>query len=287
MDLALRNLSLVDLPAIQELSDSMDARNSPNIGENAKALIEDSKCMLYGAFKGDVLVGVGGFRDKGKHLAWIEDIRVHGDYQQRGVGTQLIQYAEELARKQGYQRVGYQTVTENLGACHIGARLGFQRKQEMTVFYASPDDLPNIENNHSGIEMVSTEEALHALERIPNSPKEAISIGWSFAPISAEYFNSEQDIRFYIHKDTIMLEIDERNLSTNKIKIVKAILYGAKAAVDSLLSEFIARNVNRELPLMFLCPKELVPDILPNGFQRATVWTNGPNTVVLFIKNLQ
>ena len=286
MDLLFRNLSLVDLPAIQELSDSMDVRNSPNIGENAKSLIQDPKCILYGAFREDILVGVGGFRDKGKKLAWIEDVRVHGGYQQIGIGTQLIQYGEDLARKLGYQRVGYQTVTENLGACRIGEKLEFQHTQEMAVFHAHPADLPKINSYQSGVEKISNEEAVHALKQIPNAPKEEISIGWSFAPISLEYFDSEPDIRFYIYNDTIMLEIDERNMNTHKIKVAKAILYGAKDGVDNLLSEFIACNVSRELPLMFLCPKELVPDVLPSGFQRAAVWTNGPNIVILFIKNL-
>lgn len=281
-----RNLSLADLPAIQALSDSMDIRNSPNIGENAESLVQDSKCILYGAFREDILVGVGGFRDKGKKLAWIEDVRVHGEYQRIGIGTQLIQYGVDLARKRGYQHVGYQTVTENLGACHIGEKLGFQRKQEMAVFHAYPADLLKNGRYQLGVEKISNAEALHALKRIPNAPKDEISIGWSFAPISIEYFDSEPDMRFYVHNDTIMLEIDERNLSTHEIKVVKAILYGAKDDVDNLLSEFIACNVSRELPLMFLCPKELVPDVLPSGFQRATVWTNGPNIVVLFIKDL-
>ncbi len=67
---------------------------------------------------------------------------------------------------------------------------------------------------------------------------------------------------------------------------MKAILYGAVAGVESLLSGFITRNARRGFPLFFLCPEELIPDTLPLGFDLANVWTGGHNIVVLFKKDL-
>jgi GNAT superfamily N-acetyltransferase len=281
----LRELAIADLPAIQELSDSMDMRNDPKIGDRAEALIRDSKCTLYGAFKGEVLVGVGGLRDKA-NLAWIENIRVHGEYQRIGVGTELFRHGEELAREQAYQRVGFQTVTENAGTCRMGEILEYQRKHEMVAFYATPKNLPHRDDERSEQVPISTEEALEALERIPNGPRNEICIGWSYTPISADYFDSEPDMRFYSQDDAVMLELDDRNYVTKEIVVVNAMLYGSKTGVERLLSGFIARNANRGLPLIFLCPEDLIPDPLPEGFQYATVWTGGRNIVVLFTKDL-
>jgi GNAT superfamily N-acetyltransferase len=283
----MRELTLDDLWAIQELSDSMDMLNDPKIGSIARVLIRDSECYLFGAFKDEVLVGVGGLRNKGTNLAWIEDIRVHGDYQKTGIGTELFRYGERIAKEQGYHRVGYQTVTENAGSCKIGRNLGFQRKHEMIAFFALPENLLGSDDTKYELEPISIEEALLLLGRIPNGPKEIICIGWSYAPIELDYFYNQPDMKFYGLNETIMLEFDDRDVNTNAVVVVKAMLYGAKSGVGKLLAGFISRNTERGLPLIFLCPENLVPDTLPSGFQYSTVWNGKHNIVVLFTKDLR
>ncbi len=287
MTFGYRNLTLTDLPAIRELSDSMDIRNDPKIGDIAEPLLQDPKTTLFGVFEDKLLVGVGGLRNKGWELAWIESVRVHGDHQRKGVGTAVFQHGEALAREQGYQRVGFQTVTENAGSCRIGEILGFERKHEMTALWVSPENIPRSEDGDYEQEPISTEEALAALKRIPNGPKDEICIGWSYAPITADYFDSQPDMKFYLQDETIMLEYHDRDPNTKEVTFVKAILYGAAAGVEGLLSGFITRNGKLGLPLVPLCAKKLVPHVLKMGFQYATVWTGGHNIVVLFTKDLQ
>jgi hypothetical protein len=84
-----------------------------------------------------------------------------------------------------------------------------------------------------------------------------------------------------------MLEFDDRDVNTNAVVVVKAMLYGAKSGVGKLLAGFISRNTERGLPLIFLCPENLVPDTLPSGFQYSTVWNGKHNIVVLFTKDLR
>ena len=50
LELKHRFLTLDDLPAIRELSDSMGMWNDPKIGETAERRIRDPLCDLYGAF---------------------------------------------------------------------------------------------------------------------------------------------------------------------------------------------------------------------------------------------
>ncbi|MFX1368554.1 MAG: GNAT family N-acetyltransferase [Promethearchaeota archaeon] len=286
MTLSMRRLTLSDLPAIQELSDSMDIRNDPKIGDIAKALLQGPETTLFGAFKNDFLVGVAGLRNKGWELAWIESVRVHGEHQKIGVGTALFRHGEAFAREQGYQRVGFQTVTENAGSCRIGEILGYERKHEMYALWMNPQKDPIIEDKGNEQEELSTEEALLALKRIPNAPKDEICIGWSYAPITADYFSSQPDMKFYLQEDTIMLEYHDRDPNSKEVTFVKAILYGAGVGIESILSGFIARNAKLELPLVPLCSEELVPHVLKMGFHHATVWTGGHNIVVLFTKDL-
>jgi N-acetylglutamate synthase-like GNAT family acetyltransferase len=264
----------------------MDMRNDPKIGDIAEPLLQDPRTALYGAFEDDLLVGVAGLRDKGWELAWIESVRVHGENQRAGVGTTLFQHGETLARELGYQRVGFQTVTENAGSCRIGEKLGYDRKHEMTALWASAENIPQIEDGEYEQEPISTEEALAALRIIPNGPKDEICIGWSYAPLTVNYFDSQPDMAFYIQDDTIMLEYHDRDPNTKEITFVKAILYGAAAGIEDLLSEFIARNGKLGLPLVPLCAGEVAPLVAQRGFQYATVWTGGRNIVVLFTKDL-
>ncbi|MFX0125207.1 MAG: GNAT family N-acetyltransferase [Candidatus Hodarchaeota archaeon] len=115
--------------------------NDPKISNTAEALIKDPKCILYRAFSNNLLVGVGGLREKTRNLAWIEAIRVHGEYQKKGIGTALFSYGEQLAREENYPKVGYQTVTENNGSCRIGEKLGFKRNHEMIALYIKETDI--------------------------------------------------------------------------------------------------------------------------------------------------
>lgn len=284
--LEFRELFLEDLDIIKKLSKSMDMRNDPKIGDTAEALIKDPKCFLYGAFEGSQLVGVGGLREKFENFPWIEDIRVHGKYQKKGVGTALFSYGEKLTRKRGYPRVAFQTVTENAGSCRIGEKLGYERRHEMVALWMRSKEAPSIVKEFLKQEAVPIEIALEKFFRIPNAPKDEICIGWSYSPLEVGYFKSEPDMDFYFAGNTALLDFRDRNISTNEIAIAKAIIYGSKDNVKELVYGFMGRNKELGVPLICLCPEELVPEILNIGFEYATVWTGGHNIVVLFNKKL-
>ena len=136
MELKYRFLRLDDLPAIRKLSNSMDMRNDPKIGDTAEGRIKDPLCDLYGGFiESEELVGIGALRMLAEDYAWIEAVRIHGKYQRIGIGTKIFIYGEELARERNCKIVAYQTVTENTGSCRIGEKLGYTRSHEMTAFY--------------------------------------------------------------------------------------------------------------------------------------------------------
>ncbi len=209
MELKFRFLTLDDLPAIRELSDSMDMRNDPKIGETAEGIIKDPLCDLYGAFAEGNLVGIGGLRTLTEQYAWIEDVRTHGKYQKKGVGTEIFNYGEELARKKNCTIVAFQTVTENKGSCRIGEKLGYNRSHEMTAFYLRQEK--PIQTEDLTLEPIQLKKALSLMKKIPNAPTEEICIGWAYRPLVASIFDNNPDMNFFILEDTVALEVRERD----------------------------------------------------------------------------
>ena len=190
MNLEFRELHLEDLPDIKKLSKSMDMRNDPKIGKIAENLIKDSKCYLYGSFEGSKLVGVGGLREKYDNFACIEDIRVHGKYQKKGVGTALFSHGEKLAEERGFPRVAFQTVTENGGSCRIGEKLGNERRHEMVAFYMRSFKAPIVEEKYKQQQPLPAKEALKKLAGLSDGPREEICIGWSYSPFEPDYYDN-------------------------------------------------------------------------------------------------
>jgi GNAT superfamily N-acetyltransferase len=285
MELRYRFLTLDDLPAIRELSDSMDMRNDPKIGETAEGRIKDPLCDLYGAFTEEgELVGIGGLRTLTEHYAWIEAVRVHGKHQKIGVGTRIFNYGEELARKKNCKVVAYQTVTENIGSCRIGERLGFTRSHEMTAFYFQrKEESIRIEDNLK-LEPIPAKEAFSLIRKISNAPTDEICIGWDYRPLVGEIFDNEPNMTFFIYEDTLALEVKERN-SAGEITFVKAIIYGDEKKALPLLNEIRGRNTDVN---WFFClvPKTLEPTIERTDFKYGNVWNGKKNIVVLFKKYL-
>jgi GNAT superfamily N-acetyltransferase len=61
-------------------------------------------------------------------LAVLWDIRIHPDLRGQGIGSQLIHYAVDYARRQGFRQLKIETQNVNVSACrfyqHCGCKLG-------------------------------------------------------------------------------------------------------------------------------------------------------------------
>ncbi|QDU25620.1 TDP-fucosamine acetyltransferase [Anatilimnocola aggregata] len=94
-----------------------------------------TKWCLCAAFSDEAHVGsvaiiidttqvYGRLRDNAEAVLW--DIRVRPDYQRRGVGRQLLAFAERRARSAGKQRLSVETQNNNVPACRFYAAAGFE-----------------------------------------------------------------------------------------------------------------------------------------------------------------
>jgi GNAT superfamily N-acetyltransferase len=71
-------------------------------------------------------------------LAYIWDIRVHPDYQDQGIGTQLFQKAVRWSKDNGYKQLCVETQNNNVRACRFylkqGCRLGAVHRYAYVVY---------------------------------------------------------------------------------------------------------------------------------------------------------
>ncbi|MFX0092815.1 MAG: GNAT family N-acetyltransferase [Candidatus Hodarchaeota archaeon] len=286
-DLEFRRLSLDDLPAIKNMSDTVGPLNDPSIGEEAESIIPKSASYLYGAFKENKLVGLGCLTSKTKNYAWIEYIRVHGKHQKKGVGTALFGYGEIIARNKGAKIVAYSTVTGNKGSCRVGEKLGFHQAVEMHSFYIKTQDCPELDETYRNQKPLLIEEALDFLRKMPNGPKDEICTAWNFDPLEKEYFENQDCMTFYALGEAVLLERYFRDGNTNQIICALSALYGTQKDAHELLLGFIKRNVDKPARgLLCLCSEDLISIVLKTGFQYATIWNGERNIIVLFKKYL-
>lgn len=118
----------------------MGKKPAPMLSDYSK-LIE--KNVVYIATDSEVFMGIIVLFSKENSL-FIENVAVHPDFQGRGIGRKLIEFALNLAKKAGLQEVNLYTnelMTENiryylgLGFVEVGRRLedGYRR-----VYFVKP-----------------------------------------------------------------------------------------------------------------------------------------------------
>jgi GNAT superfamily N-acetyltransferase len=107
---------------------------------------------VFLALKEDLCIGGAAvaFNTPGLHmlngrndLAIIWDIRVHPDFQGRGIGTKLFNHAVEWARKRGCKQLKIETQNVNVPACRFYAKQGCQLGEINCYGYI---DYPEVEH---------------------------------------------------------------------------------------------------------------------------------------------
>jgi GNAT superfamily N-acetyltransferase len=128
---AVRPITESDVACVQQALPRL-----PTTHEVRLALQEDDRDTYLIAWLGDqpvghLLIRWDGPTEEGlaatfSDCAHLEDVRVHTDYQSRGIGAQLMRAAENQARQRGYNRAGFAVGLENIRARTFYQRLGYQ-----------------------------------------------------------------------------------------------------------------------------------------------------------------
>jgi len=89
---------------------------------------------------GFVMLGTLPGDREGKTRAEVLAIAVAPEFQRRGVGQELLQFAQKEAQKRGEQRLFLHTAKQNLAAQKLFLRNGFQPVQSKARVYPSGQD---------------------------------------------------------------------------------------------------------------------------------------------------
>jgi GNAT superfamily N-acetyltransferase len=248
-------------------------------------MMDDPKNLLYGAFQNDKILGFANLKKKSEKLAWIEMVRVRKDIQKQGIGTKLFQFGVEEAKKLNYEIVGFATERGNIGSCKIGEKLGFKLLTEVFPYWVESDKAKILEIKESA-EPISINEALNIIQKIPEGPKDYIAIGWDFAPLEKSFFDQEPDLKFYVKNNTILLEYLERNIITNEVDLIKAIVYGAEEEAEYLISDYVERRKGCAKFLVCITTSNLQYILKKMKFIPSKHTDGTQNTVLLWEKKL-
>jgi ribosomal protein S18 acetylase RimI-like enzyme len=104
----------------------------PTLGDKAAATFSDSEygTGVYGYFDQGKLVGICGCGEEiGTGRVWLGYFAVSPRFRNKGIGTKLLQYVEELIRKQGYEQIFIETYDHPrfYNARKLYEKFGYQR----------------------------------------------------------------------------------------------------------------------------------------------------------------
>jgi len=92
--------------------------------ELINSYVEESH--LFGIFSGKNPVGICVLQDLDNHQAEIRNVSIAPNFQQRGLGQRLLQYAIEKAKALGFQQVHIATASSGMGQLYLYQKLGFR-----------------------------------------------------------------------------------------------------------------------------------------------------------------
>jgi len=121
--------------------------------------VNDPKCDFVGVAVGNRVVAVGNLHliEAGR-TGWLEGLRVHPEFRQRGYANEITAYLVAEGKRLGVERLRYTTSDRNTESLKIAAKTGFSRVLELAVFWATGVKvLPSMRVRYSIQEMKPTE----------------------------------------------------------------------------------------------------------------------------------
>jgi len=297
MELYFRELSLNDLPAVNDLCRNI-WKDENDVSEDylpkiIKSWILEENSSTFGAFKDkqkSLLVALGRVKIISKDNAWTEGGRVAEEYQRSGIGKIMGQKSIDYARSKNVKYIQYDTFSENMGSVSIAKALGYYQKDYMELFDGELGNL-SIDNLESNIfTEIFPEEAFDFLRKIPNAPTTEISAGWSYKPFNLEQIskikgNWIRNDGAIVLKIGIGISIEEENKFPDEIWLI---VYGEVSDATDLLKGILLQEKKRrdsldKLSINIYCPRALSQSIQNIGF---SYHEGKPSGVVLFEKKL-
>lgn len=197
MQVYFREITPQDISAIKKITQDI-WEGEDYIPKNIEFWLQNKDAFHVGLFieshmKPTSLIGFVRIRTYMSSLFWIEAGRIDPEYQQKGYGYQLAEYAINFAIHHGATRIQYDTwasrenmgdpqIPQNHGSIRLANSFGFARK---TYVDALLGDLKEIKFpstwNHTQPQPIKPKNVLTTLEQIVSAPME-LNHGWNYIP---------------------------------------------------------------------------------------------------------
>jgi len=153
--------------------------------------LSDPQGLLVVAEHQDQILGLGKLTRLSEEDWWLEGLRVHPEFEGRGIASQLHEYLFETWKEIGSGTVRLGTASFRLTVHHLCEKFGFRKVSECTPFAAQALEEPSARYNFL---LLQPEEALEATNFTLKSPSLILSsglvdLGWQWAPPREVYLS--------------------------------------------------------------------------------------------------
>ena len=155
--------------------------------------LADTEGLLAVAESGGRVVGLGKLTRFAADDWFMEGLRVHPDWQARGIATRLNDYILSFWQRNCEGSVRLATASYNVKVHHMCERNGFQRVAEFV-----PHAAPALQEGNAGFEQVTPVELPSVIDFVRQSPTfrlghSLLDIGWRWAGLNASHLQKALD----------------------------------------------------------------------------------------------
>ena len=239
--------------------------------------LADPEGLLAVAEYGGRVVGLSKLTRLGPAEWWLEGLRVHPDFEGRGIASHLHEYLLDYWQRTGSGVIRLGTASFRKPVQHLCDRTGFRKVAEYSIFSAPV--LPGSDSNSTATNFtpINIDEAQTAVDLALQSP--ALSLvyglmdtGWQWATPAAHYLFEavRKGQAWWWQKPRGLLVVrgeDEKGIKTATIQLIACPLAEMVQCLQDFRQLAGAMSYDRAGWLAALHP-ELEPILMAAGFQR-------------------
>lgn len=137
------------------------------------------------------VVGTGKLTQLSQGQWWLEGLRVHPDFEGRGIASHLNDYLLDIWQRTGSGFIRLATASTRLPVIHLCDRSGFRKIGEFSIYVTSGMEAINQETSTSPFNQLTHQELQNALDFIVKNPDLQSSfglmdLGWEWATPNAD-----------------------------------------------------------------------------------------------------
>lgn len=164
--------------------------------------LEDEACHTISIEVNGRIAALANLRiiDDGK-TGWMEGLRVHPDFQGKGLATIITDNLVRMARDIGTKRIRYTTASVNEKSLHLALKSGMTKLFEHGVYWQNQiEEIPWTFPEHD-IEKLDIDQEFSLLEKSNLIPRGILIIDWKAMDFTLTALRSFDDVECWVHRD--------------------------------------------------------------------------------------